>query len=205
MIKNLRVAIDIDDVLAGNAVEFVAYSNKKWGTNLTVDDYNEHWARVWGVDNNEVERRAAMMHREGLVRSYRPTSNAYEVLKQISRNHTLYIATSRRLQMRDDTLEWISLHFPKIFDDAVIYFAGIWDTVGENAHMQTKADLVMSISADVLIDDQPKHCNAVAATGRRAILFGDYAWNRSESILPNVVRCADWREVEQELDRIATA
>jgi len=36
------IAVDIDDVLANLAQEIVDFSNKNWGTNLTIDDYNEH-------------------------------------------------------------------------------------------------------------------------------------------------------------------
>ena len=60
--RKLRIAVDIDDVLAENAAGFVKYSNEKWGTNLTVDDYDERWGAIWKVDSLEVERRAQEYH-----------------------------------------------------------------------------------------------------------------------------------------------
>lgn len=50
--KRLTIAVDIDDVLADNAAGFVTFSNERWGTNLTPDDYGEHWVKVWQVDND---------------------------------------------------------------------------------------------------------------------------------------------------------
>ena len=44
------IAVDIDDVLAESARNLVEYSNKSWGTNITVDDYDEDWAKLWQVD-----------------------------------------------------------------------------------------------------------------------------------------------------------
>ncbi|MDO4781167.1 MAG: hypothetical protein Q4A34_02145 [Candidatus Saccharibacteria bacterium] len=113
------------------------------------------------------------------------------------------IATSRRLQMKRDTLAWIEEHFPGIFSSAAVYFAGIWDDVQDDSHRMTKAELVNQIGADVLIDDQLKHCTAVAEQGRHAILFGDYAWNRAGELPDLVTRCRHWREVEAAIDRLA--
>ena len=44
--RRLRIAVDVDDVLAENAAGVVAFSNQRWGRNLTVDDYDEHWAKM---------------------------------------------------------------------------------------------------------------------------------------------------------------
>lgn len=35
------IAVDLDDVLSASVPGFVAYSNKRWGTTLTLDDYDE--------------------------------------------------------------------------------------------------------------------------------------------------------------------
>ncbi|HJQ08525.1 MAG TPA: hypothetical protein VJ836_03545 [Candidatus Saccharimonadales bacterium] len=37
------IAVDIDDVLSASAEGFVVFSNKQWGTRLTLDDYTEDW------------------------------------------------------------------------------------------------------------------------------------------------------------------
>ncbi len=191
------IAIDIDDVLADNAAGFVEFSNKMWGTNLQPEDYDEHWAKVWEVDNAEVERRANTFHESGVIGSYRHNDTALPVLKRLSQDYDLCIVTSRRTQVRQDTLEWISRHYPGIFNDEVIYFAGIWDTIDHQSVHQTKAGILADIGADFLIDDQLKHCQAVAASGKKAILFGDYSWNQSELLDKDIVRAADWSAVER--------
>lgn len=67
MIDKQVLAIDIDDVLAANAAGFVRFSNERWGTNLAVDDYDEHWAKVWEVDEVETARRAIELHESGVI------------------------------------------------------------------------------------------------------------------------------------------
>lgn len=191
------IAIDIDDVLADNAAGFVAFSNKTWGTTLRPEDYDEHWAMLWQVDHAEVERRANAFHESGVLKTYHYVDSALPTLKRLSVDYNLIIVTSRRLQVREDTIAWIHTHYPGIFSDDAIHFAGIWDTIDDNSIHRTKADVVESLNADYLIDDQLKHCQAVAAAGRKALLFGDYTWNQLDSLPVGVTRTHDWLAVEQ--------
>lgn len=204
--KSLRIAVDVDDVLAEHAAGFIEFSNKQWGTNLTVDDYDEHWTKMWQIDNLELERRSKEFHDSAIIRAYGHIGGASDALRSIAQNHQLMIATSRRLQMQGDTIAWIEEHFPGIFTSEEVYFAGIWDKeITEHSIQGTKADLINQIEADVLVDDQLKHCLAVAESGRRAILFGDYSWNKADKLPNRVTRCLNWNEVELEIKRIANA
>lgn len=202
--RRLRIAVDVDDVLAENAAGVVAFSNQRWGTNLTVDDYDEHWAKMWQVDNAEVERRTAEIVSTSLSAGYGHIGGALEVLEYLAQHHHLMIATSRCLQVKGDTIAWIDEHFPGIFASTAVYFSGIWDELTNDSHRATKAELMTQINADVLIDDQLKHCQAVAAHGRNALLFGDYAWNQAATLPAGVVRCANWYEVEVAIERLAS-
>lgn len=202
--RRLRIAVDVDDVLAENAAGIVAFSNQRWGTNLTVDDYDEHWAKMWQVDNAEVERRTAEIVSTSLSAGYGHIGGALEVLEHLARHHHLMIATSRCLQVKGDTIAWIDEHFPGIFASTAVYFSGIWDELTNDSHRATKAELMTQINADVLIDDQLKHCQAVAAHGRNALLFGDYAWNQATVLPAGVVRCTNWYDVEVAIERLAS-
>lgn len=202
--RRLRIAVDVDDVLAENAAGIVAFSNQRWGTNLTVDDYDEHWAKMWQVDNAEVERRTAEIVSESLSAGYGHIGGALEVLERLAQHHHLMIATSRCLQVKGDTMAWIDEHFPGIFASTAVYFSGIWDELTNDSHRATKAELMTQINADVLIDDQLKHCQAVAAHGRNALLFGNYAWNQAATLPAGVVRCTNWHEVEVAIERLAS-
>ena len=202
--RRLRIAVDVDDVLAENAAGIVAFSNQRWGTNLTVDDYDEHWAKMWQVDNAEVERRTAEIVSTSLSAGYGHIGGALEVLERLAQHHHLMIATSRCLQVKGDTIAWIDEHFPGIFASTAVYFSGIWDELTNDSHRATKAELMTQINADVLIDDQLKHCQAVAAHGRNALLFGDYAWNQATVLPAGGVRCTNWYEVEVAIERLAS-
>lgn len=193
------IAVDIDDVLANNAAGFVAFSNKKWGTNLKVDHYDEHWARVWGIEHDleELVRRRDAFIGSGVHRNFSPTDSAHDILRQLSSRYELHIITSRLLTMKEDTAQWLAEHYGDVFTNQTIHYAGIWDAPTNNSHFATKVTAIETLGANYLIDDQLKHCEAVAKTGRTALLFGEYSWNRTENLHPNIIRVANWHEVEE--------
>ena len=197
LIKNKRptIAVDIDDVLADSAAHFVEFSNRRWGTRLTIDDYKEHWGEIWKVDTDEWQKRAVEYHNSGAVSELTSRkSEAMPVLEELRHRFKLVIVTSRRLQVRKETSRWLELYYNGIFEE--IHFAGMWDVVTENSHKATKAKLCKEIDADYLIDDQPKHCIATAKAGIPALLFGNYSWNKNiKNLPPNITRVKNWQEV----------
>lgn len=189
------IAIDIDDVLAANAEGFIAYSNERWGTKLTVDDYDEHWAQVWKVDNEETERRATEIHDQKIMATYRHFEDAKPVLKELATSHKLVIITSRRRQLLEETTKWINSYFKDIFSE--IHFSGIWDSINSNSQNATKAEICREVGADYLIDDQLKHCLAVVECDIEALLFGNYKWNQLDKLPKGVTRVDDWEAVRE--------
>lgn len=186
----LRIAIDIDDVLSANAEGFVRFSNERWGTNLTVEDYDEHWGELWKVEHDEVERRAVEFHTSGVVAHYRHDAWAKSVLQRLREHFDLVVVTSRRRLIVKETEAWLERYFSEV------HYAGMWDTLAGGRYTMTKAEMCREIGADYLVDDQLKHCLAAAEAGIPAVLFGDYTWNQAESLPERVTRCRDWGEVE---------
>jgi 5'(3')-deoxyribonucleotidase len=193
--KKQVIAVDIDDVLAVNVPAFVEFSNQKWGTNLTVEDFNEGWAKMWGVDHEVVAERSKEWQKARLVRTYKHFNEAHLVLEKLAKKYELVITTSRPTVMTDDTSEWIAKYFPGIF--SAIHFSGIWDNLDKGAHLLTKGELLKEIGASYLIDDQPKHCVAADEVGIKSLLFGDYPWNKDTKLSKNIVRVKDWRAIEE--------
>lgn len=195
------IAIDVDDVLAFHAEAFVEFSNQQWGTGLVVDDYDDDWAKVWRLDREtdegiaEIERRAACFF-DVCFADMGANRAALAALSDLSKRFDLIVVTARRLHTKADTHAWIHRHFPGIFLDDNIHYAGIWETVDPSSLHKTKKDILIAKRASYLIDDQPKHCNAAAESGMKALLFGDYAWNQSNEIRDGVVRVRDWASVK---------
>lgn len=197
MKKKPIIAIDVDDVLSRTSEGFIEFSNKTWGHALTPDDYDEDWARAWNTSVETARSRADILHASGVFSEFSYYAEALPVLTKLKKHYSLVVATSRRASISEESQEWLNRYYPNIFDD--VFFSGIYDSkLGKHKdHIaRTKNDLLVEIGADYLIDDQLKHCVAAGQHGVNTILFGDYAWNRSDELPSHVTRCSDWQAVE---------
>lgn len=126
--SRLVISIDIDDVLAESAKAFVAFSNKNWDTNLTVDDYDDNWAKMWHMERgyeegaDEINRRADLYHQTIIDHT---SIRAHEVLNELKKDYDLILVTARRTSTQGDTLLWVQREFPGMFEENKIYFAGM--------------------------------------------------------------------------------
>jgi len=189
------IAVDIDDVIAASALGFIEYSNKKYGTHLTIDDYQDHWDKVWKTEYEESERRAVEYHESGHMATYGIIEGAHEVLKELKERFTLVVLTTRRNSINQLTKEWISKYYPDIFDTFI--FSGFFDSATEKSVHMTKGELAKRAGVNYLIDDQLKHVQSATEIGIKGLLFGEYAWNRTEVLPPNVTRVKNWEEVRK--------
>jgi len=196
MAQKPLVVIDLDNVLAQSARAFVDFSNQQFGTGITLEDYNEDWSKMWGVSYEEAERRGAVMREHDIHQMDEPMPGACAALQALRSNYRLVILTSRREVSKPATDTWLERHYPGIFDD--VLFSGIWDgNDRSDGHLMTKGDQYKGLGAAYVIDDHLKHCSAAAAHDAIGLLFGEYPWNRHESLPVGVVRRNDWASVAE--------
>lgn len=194
------IAVDIDDVLAANAEGFVEFCNQRWGTNLKVDDYTEHWADLCGVDTEEESRRRNEIVVSKLFTRHRVFEEAKQATRLLARKYKLVIVSSRGPSVQKDSIEWLNKEFNGLFEE--FYFLQVWEkpiSIDEKLG-SNKNELLEKAKASYLIDDQPKHCTAAAEAGITSLVFGDYKWNRHVQLLPKMVRTKSWQEVLEYFD-----
>jgi len=178
------IAVDADDVVAVHALEWVTFSNDNFGTQLTIEDYNDDWAAIWRVEHEEVLRRSKMFHIPESFLEYERVLKADIALNRLKEDHDLVMATARPHVAIEPTKQWVERYFPGVFVDVCFIPLD-----------ESKAEFCQEIGARCLIEDQPWHCNEMAEAGKEAILFGDYSWNRYAEIVPGVTRAKDWPAV----------
>lgn len=189
------IVVDIDEVLARHNFALAQWHNEHFGTNHTEDSYvTDQWSRIWGTDELETERRAALYQSHDVYANLPVVEGAKEVLAHLSKTHDLVVVTVRRQSAIDATHVWLDTHFPEIFKD--VYFIHFWDKQIKT----TKADIARRLQAAYLIDDGLKHCTLAAQGGMHAFLFGDYTWNKAATLPVNVRRVRDWQEIKEYFD-----
>ena len=184
------LAVDIDDVVAAHIPDFVEYSNRVYGTDLTVDTYTEDWSELWGVPFEEVLRRAKEFHKERL-QHFEPIAEADYYLGKLAEKLDLIVVTARPKWNIDATHTWLDTHFKGYFTER--HFVPIW----EPGNTVTKGDICVQVGADYLLDDQPRHCNAAAELGVTALLYGEYQWRRDHKVHDDVIKVDDWQAVAE--------
>lgn len=130
------IAVDLDDVLAINVPAFVEFSNKKWGMNLTVEEYEENWMNTWGVDAAGLAERTEVIKNE-FWHTLKHSDEALPVLRELAKKYKLVITTSRRREVSRPTRGWIEKHFGGIFSE--IHHAGIFDDYQSDSEYQERA------------------------------------------------------------------
>jgi 5'(3')-deoxyribonucleotidase len=185
------IAVDVDDVLAVHAEEVIDFSNKVYGTNLTIEDYDDkHWTVMWQIERKESEERTRAFH-DARMNTLSVIAGADKVLQGLAQKYTLVVVTARPPYLEEVTRTWLGQYYKNLFSD--YRFVNAWGL--HNQKTVSKAEVCSQIGAQYLIDDSLKHASLAANAGIQVLLYGDYPWLRGVSLRANMVRVKTWNEI----------
>jgi len=193
-VKRLVIAIDCDDVLVQTTPFLVNSYNRIYGTNATLAQSCDPAYDIWQADEDlQMERWGKLIELEG-YKDLSPDSREAHILRMLAREHELHLVTARNEHEREFTQSMLNRELEGVFTS--MEFTG-WQG--------SKGDVCESIRADVLIDDGFRHLASAYDCGISDLIwFGNYPWQTEDSKDIPVRRCCDWREVEAEIERIAS-
>lgn len=200
MMRKLTIAVDCDDTLFPTAKYFIDSYNKKFNASVDLEHQHEPDYDGWGVGDAELLRRLGMLQGAEEYRQIEMYDDAVRALNNLrAEGHRLVVVTARKEHERPITELMIERDAPGVFD--TIEFVG-WHG--------SKHETLRKIGADVLVDDSMHHLNKALEEGILdpgcALLFGDFPWSRAiVEVGESIVRCADWIEVEQRIERVANS
>ncbi len=194
------IAIDIDDVLAGENETMREFINKTFRLNLTPEDYlveapyHGYWEKVWDVDEKEGRKRYQAYLDSGIKEHHSPLEGAVKAITKLQEKYDLVIVTSRYDFLIDITHRWLEEHFRDVFKS--VEFVPVWD----KSMKISKAKICKKVGASYLIDDNVEHCSLANEEGIKSLLFGEYGWNRAKKLPPGVTLVKNWQEVLEYFD-----
>jgi 5'(3')-deoxyribonucleotidase/uncharacterized protein with PQ loop repeat len=175
--RRLRIAVDMDEVIADAFAKHLRQYNLLTGAHLTPELVSQK-----GLDALvPVERREqfhAIPHADGFFADIELIAGSREALLELSRNHDIFI-TSAAMEVPSsfaDKFQWLGKHFSLIPPSQIVF-------CGDKG----------IINADVLIDDRSRHFKDFRGTG---ILF-TAPHNVSEAA---DLRANNWNDVLEILD-----
>ena len=148
----MRIAVDMDEVIADAFGKHLRHYNRSAGTNLTPELVGEKGLGAL-IPVEQRERFNSIPHSDGFFADIELISGSREALLELSRKHDIFI-TSAAMEVPSsfaDKFEWLETHFRFIPASRIVF-------CGDKG----------IINADVLIDDRSRHFQGFRGTG---ILF----------------------------------
>jgi len=170
--QRLRIAVDMDEVIADSFSKHLLHYNQQTGAGLTQKMVTENGLRPLIPDAHR-ETYNRVPYADGFFADLEVIEGSRNALEQLSQHHDVFI-TSAAMEVPtsfDAKFKWLEEHFPFV-PPARIVFCG-------DKHI---------INADVLIDDRSRHFKKFRGIG---ILFT--APHNAKETAP--LRANDWNEV----------
>ena len=188
--KQLKIALDCDDVIVPTAPLILRNYNATYGTKIGLKDFYTNDRTPWGTDDATAVKRVEAYLMSDEYQQVEPFLEGIEVIRQLGGHHELHIVTGRPGILAKATEDMLEKYFPSIFHS--IEFTHFF---GPNP--RSKATVCQDLGIDLLVDDHLHHAQVVAACGIDALLFGNYPWNKTDSLPPRIRRVNGWHDVAQ--------
>ena len=121
-----------------------------------------------------------------------PSQDALDVINGLSSRYELHVVTARQDFLTDATERMLDKYFSGVFDSIIF-------TNHFSDKSRSKADVCNELNAKYLIDDHLHHAEIAASQGIEVLLFGDYPWNKADSLPDRVRRVRDWYQIRDML------
>lgn len=171
MERKLRLAIDMDEVLADTIGKFITVYEQRHQTTVKLDDLpGKEFREVLPEEIRDTLRK--YINEPGFFRDIPVMEGAYEVVEKLHEKYDLYIV-SAAMEFKNslaDKLEWLNEHFPFIS----------WTNIVFCGHK--------IVDVDIMIDDRIK--NFVNFEGRKLLFTSPHNLN-----IHDYERVNNWKEV----------
>jgi len=187
----MKIAIDLDEVLGDFMKAFLRWYNHTFGSNFTREDIvRYHMGDLLGISRAEEIKIMHRFFRENGVDGIEPMEGAEEAIKELAREHDLYVVSARQNILLESTRRWINEHFNGYFKKIIL---GNQDSLdGEEAKGKNK--ICQELKCDVLVDDGSYHIESVFGGNVSVIIF-NHPWNIYHRFPPSVKRADNWQEI----------
>lgn len=184
----MKIAIDLDDVLANSLDSFIEFYNTNYNGNLKPEDFTAFTLNeIQGMPAEEEQKIMNEYDDSEYYDDINPMPEAKEAISELSKNNELMIVTSRPQKKETQTKKWIEKHIPEIKNINFIR----QEYGGES---KTKGEVCKELGAEILIEDNLDYAKSCIDKSIKVLLF-DYPWNQEENLNPLITRVKSWKEI----------
>ncbi len=193
----MKLAIDIDEVLAEFLESLLTYHNGKHKTNWRKEDFHSyHFWKVWGGTIQQAIDKCSDFFETDNFTNLEPVKGSIESIKELSKQQDLYDVTSRPYKIENKTRVWLNKHFGDVFQE--VHFTNGY--VGTDVPSRTKLEICKEIGTEILIEDSIDYakqcCNEIK------VILINKPWNQENFEHENLIRVDSWDQVLDEINNL---
>lgn len=164
----MKIAVDIDEVLARGLATYLNYFNSTYNTNYAEEDFtpDKGFWEVLGVSEEDIDQISKHYRASNHSKDWLLVPGAVEAIKQLAQEHELIIISNREVAGHEPTRLWLKRNFGDVFSKVIFTKAEIKDGM-----QPTKASICVCEKADVLVEDEVKEILACNEAGIPVVLF----------------------------------
>ena len=188
----MNIGIDFDDVITEFTDALMDFYHEKYGKKVLRDEIKEwDWGLYWGIPRDEATKRVDEFHENHSIEKVTPLKDAISYLKNLMKNHKIFIITGRLIRFKTKVESWLKNH---IDDEIKVIHAG----EGHKGQASSKAEICKELNIPILLEDAPNTAKDCAINGIKVILFNK-PWNRKISH-KNIIRVENWKEAMDKIN-----
>jgi 5'(3')-deoxyribonucleotidase len=185
------IGVDVDDVLTPLISHLLEFYNRKYDAQIRFEDFlSFRYHEVWGRTEEDTHKIVDEFLSSPEFLNQKPMPYSQQVLQTLKKDYDFVVVTSRHHFLRSHTQQFLDVYFPGIFTELKMgnYFA-------QDGVKKSKTDLCKESDVCLLIDDCVDYVQHAASHNIKAILFGEYPWNKCDKLHASVRRVKSWTEV----------
>lgn len=157
----MKIAFDLDGVLANSYEAFMAYMNQHGQPDWRTEDMKSlDFSESFGVTNNYIDDMFIAFFNND-VYQVDPIKGSIEATDQLRRNgHHLSIITHRDTATHHKTMDWVRKHYGNTFDSINIM-----------GNEKNKGEVCTVLDLEMLIDDKPENVQDATNHNITGVLF----------------------------------
>lgn len=195
MKTNLKIGIDLDNVLAEFMAGMIDFYNKKYGTTYKEEDF-KHFElhKTWG---GTLENAINIVHDFYFSDEFEkiiPVTGSQNALAKLSKENDLFVITARPHEVTKQTIDWLDKYFPNMFKDIII--TNLFSM--NNLETKTKPQVCDALDIDVFVDDSFHHVLGCVKEGRKSYLY-NAPWNENDKLIEGMERVFSWEDILEKL------
>ncbi|MCX6749486.1 MAG: hypothetical protein NTW17_01935 [Candidatus Pacearchaeota archaeon] len=190
----MKIAIDIDGVLADLMPSLNDFYNQKYRANFKIEDYKHHdLDKTWECSKEDAAKIIEEFYYSPDFLRVTPIEHSQEGILNLSKKHILFLITSRPLDISAQTEKFIQDFFEGQIEK--IIYTGQYNLPAKDID---KKSICILEKADVLVEDCFETAIDCANYGIKVFLLGK-PWIKYPEESDNLIIVQNWQEILQKL------